>query len=508
MAWALLSVWDKRGIEEIGRELAASGLQLAATGGTAWVLRDAGLHVTEVSDLTGFPEILDGRVKTLHPAIHAGLLARRDDPGHMATMAEHGLDAIDVVVSNLYPFAEVARRPGVRDEEAIEHIDIGGPAMIRAAAKNHAGVIVLVDPNDYAKVLQTLKDGGPSAVTLTDRRRLAAKAFGHVSVYDSLVTSYLSAELFPQELPLGATLLQPLRYGENPHQQAALYELRQPGPAHGIATWRELRGKELSYNNYLDATAAWSCAQRFADPTVVIVKHTLPCGVGSATTLPPAYERALSGDPVSAYGGILAANRDIDEETVEAIGRQHLDVMIAPGYSAAALARLRRKRNLRIISAQPDGADRIEVRSVPGGLLVQTPDTGIDDPKDWHCVTERQPTADEQAALAYAWRVLPLVKSNAIVLAQPNVVVGIGAGQPNRLESVRIAARVAGERAIGSGLASDAFFPFPDGIESAATAGVTAIVQPGGSIRDEECVAAADSLGLAMLFTGRRHFRH
>jgi len=508
MAWALLSVWDKRGVEDIGRELAASGLRLTATGGTARALRDAGLSVTEVSELTGFPEILDGRVKTLHPAIHAGLLARRDDPAHVATMVEHKLESIDVVVSNLYPFAEVVGQTGVRDDEAIEHIDIGGPAMIRAAAKNHAGVIVLVDPDDYPGVLEALRQGGPAAVSLTERRRLAAKAFGHVSVYDSLVASYLSAELFPRELPLGGTLLQPLRYGENPHQQAALYTVGQPGPAHGVATWSELRGKELSYNNYLDAAAAWTCVLRFTDPTVVIVKHTLPCGVGSAATLPEAYELALSGDPVSAYGGILAANRDVDKEMVAAIGRQHLDVMIAPGYTEQALARLGRKRNLRIISAQPGGADLRDIRSVPGGLLVQEPDSELDDPGTWICVTERQPTVDERAALVYAWTVLPLVKSNAIVLARPNVVVGIGAGQPNRLESVRIATRVAGERATGSGLASDAYFPFPDGIESAAAAGVTAIVQPGGSIRDDECIEAANRLGVAMLFTGRRHFRH
>lgn len=508
MAWALLSVWDKRGIEEFGAALAARGLRLTATGGTAQALRAAGLDVTEVSDLTGFPEILDGRVKTLHPAIHAGLLARRDLPAHLATMAEHQLQLIDIVVSNLYPFGEVVRRPELTDEAAIEHIDIGGPAMIRAAAKNHAGVIVLVDPSDYDSVLDALDTGDPSTVSLTERRRLASKAFAHVSVYDSLVTNYLSEERFPHELPLGGRLLQRLRYGENPHQEAALYELPRPGPARGVATWRVLSDHELSYNNYLDATAAWSCVQRLGGISAVIVKHTLPCGAGTAETLADAYALALSGDPVSAYGGILVLNQAVDEATVAAIGRQHLDLVIAPGYSEAALARLLRKRRLRIVVAQTDVPEPIEIRSVPGGLLVQTPDDDQAGPDDWQCVTERAPTAEELAALGYAWKVLPAVKSNAIVLARPGVVVGIGAGQPNRLESVRIAARVAGERAAGSALAGDAFFPFPDGIEAAAEAGVTAIAQPGGSIRDDECIAAADRLGLAMLFTGTRHFRH
>lgn len=508
MAWALLSVWDKRGVEDIGGALIESGLRLAATGGTARALRLAGLEVTEVSDLTGFPEILDGRVKTLHPAIHAGLLARRDDPSHLVTMDAHKLPLIDVVVSNLYPFAEVVRRAGVGDEEAIEHIDIGGPAMIRAAAKNHAGVIVLVDPDDYAVVLSALRSGGPGAVSLPERRRLAAKAFAHVSVYDSLVTRYLSAELLPSALPIGGRLLRPLRYGENPHQQAALYELLQPGPARGVATWRMHSDHELSYNNYLDATAAWSCVQRLSHASAVIVKHTLPCGVGTADSLSAAYERALSGDPVSAYGGILALSQEVDEATVTAIGRQNLDAIIAPSYSDAALAGLLRKRRLRVISAHADVPESLELRSVPGGLLVQTPDTALDDLSGWQCVTERPPTDGELVALRYAWTVLPAVKSNAIVLALPNVVVGIGAGQPNRLESVRIAARVAGARAVGSALASDAFFPFADGIEAAAEAGVTAIVQPGGSIRDDDCIAAANRLDVAMLFTGRRHFRH
>lgn len=510
MPTALISVWDKTGIADFANRLAAVGVRIISTGGSARSLRDSGIDVVDVADLTGFPEILDGRVKTLHPVVHAGLLARRDRAEHMETLAAHGIDAIDVLVSNLYPFERVVTTQGVDDEQAIEHIDIGGPAMVRAAAKNHASVIVLVDPADYDAVATMIEHGGIAGVDVAERRRLAAKAFAHVAVYDSLVCAYLRGENpLPQELPVGARRLHALRYGENPHQRAAVYEVLSPGPRRGVATWVVHGGKELSYNNYLDASSAWGCALSFDTPTVVIVKHTLPCGVGSHTDLAEAYRRALAGDPISAFGGIVAANRQVDESVVDAIGRQRFDLIIAPGYSDAALERLLARGHVRVISAPDAEIDGgIELRSVPGGLLVQEPDRIISDPSTWECRTARRPTPEELATLDFAWRTVRWVKSNAIVLARPGMVVGVGAGQPNRVESVRIAARVAGERAVGSCLASDAFFPFPDGIHAAADAGVTAIVQPGGSVRDAECIAAADERGLAMVFTGTRLFRH
>ncbi len=510
MPRALISVWDKCGIAELAQRLAAAGFEIISTGGTAKLLREAGLPVTEVGDLTGFPEILDGRVKTLHPAVHAGLLARRDDPNHLSTLQEHNLPTIDLLVSNLYPFAAVVSSADVDDANAIENIDIGGPAMIRAASKNHSGVIVLVNPADYDGVLNLIESGGIGAVSAAERRRLAAAAFGHVSHYDSLVASYLRGDDgFPTELTLGGRLLSTTKYGENPHQRAAVYALSSPGEPAGVATWTLEAGGDLSYNNYLDASAAWSTAQAFDEPAVVIVKHTLPCCVGTHEDLAEAYRLALSGDPVSAFGGVLSSNRVVTAGMAEAIGRQRLDVMIAPGYEPEALEKLSKKRNLRIVSVGSTGPDRsLDVRSVPGGFLVQDADRVPVDSSSWTCVTERRPTADELRALEFAWRVVPFVKSNAIVLAHSDRLVGMGAGQPNRVESVRIAVKVAGENAPGSGLASDAFFPFPDGIEAAAEAGVTAIVQPGGSVKDDECIAAANARGVAMLFSGRRHFRH
>ncbi|HEX5165994.1 MAG TPA: bifunctional phosphoribosylaminoimidazolecarboxamide formyltransferase/IMP cyclohydrolase [Thermomicrobiales bacterium] len=510
MPTALISVWDKTGVERLATRLAAAGFELVSTGGTARALRDAGVPVIEVSDVTGFPEIMDGRVKTLHPAIHGGLLARRDKPEHLATLEQHGIRTIDVLVSNLYPFADVVRRPETSDENAIENIDIGGPAMTRAAAKNHAGVVVLTDPDDYDAVLELIERDGVGAVPDATRRRLAAKAFAHVATYDSLIASYLrDGGEFPAHLPVGANLLHTLRYGENPHQRAAVYTVPAAGDVAGIATWHVHDGREMSYNNYLDATAAWGCALDYEAPVVVIVKHTLPCGIGTSDDLVEAYERALSGDPVSAFGGIMACNRTVTEAVVEAIGRHRFDVMIAPGYTSGALERLLKKRNLRVITvgnAAP--VTGWELRSVPGGLLVQEPDNVAVDPPAWICATTRQPTQVELETLAFAWRGVKWVKSNAIVLAQPGVVVGVGAGQPNRVESVRIAVKVAGERATGSVLASDAFFPFPDGVEAAAAAGVTAIVQPGGSVKDAETIAVAEAHGMTMLMTGERHFRH
>jgi phosphoribosylaminoimidazolecarboxamide formyltransferase/IMP cyclohydrolase len=510
MPTALISVWNKTGVEALARRLVACGFDILSTGGTARGLAAAGLPVREVSDLTGFPEILDGRVKTLHPAVHAGLLARRDLPQHLATLREHGLPTIDLLVSNLYPFADVMTQPGVSDEHAIEHIDIGGPAMVRAAAKNHLGVLVLVDPGDYAPTLDALERGGLTAVTPQARRRLAAKAFGHVAAYDSLVASYLrDTDEFPTELALGARLLQTTRYGENPHQRGAVYQALTPGVPSGVATWHVHDAREMSYNNYLDASAAWSCVQDFAQPTIVIVKHTLPCGIGSSDDLVDAYQRALSGDPVSAFGGILACNRELELAVVDAFGKQRFDVLLASSFAPGAVERLLKRKHLRVITVgnpvEPGGWD---VRSVAGGYLVQERDRADVRPADWMCKTRRAPTAAELDALAFAWRAVRHVKSNAIVLAQPGVVTGVGAGQPNRVESVRIAVKLAGVRARGSVLASDAFFPFADGIEAAAAAGVTAIAQPGGSVRDDECIAAADAAEIAMLFTGLRHFRH
>lgn len=510
MPTALISVWDKTGVVELATMLDAAGFEIVSTGGTARTLREAGVPVIEVSDVTGFPEIMDGRVKTLHPAIHGGLLARRDKPEHLATLGQHGLRTIDVLVSNLYPFAEVVSRPEVSDEDAIENIDIGGPAMTRAAAKNHEGVIVLTDPEDYDEVASRITLGGLAGVTSDERRALAAKAFAHIAAYDSLVASYLrGVERFPARLTVSASLLHEARYGENPHQRAAVYTLPTPRENAGIGTWLVHDGREMSYNNYLDATAAWGCALDFEAPTIVIVKHTLPCGIGSSDNLVDAYRRALSGDPVSAFGGIMACNRMVTEEVADAIGRHRFDVMIAPGYSDRALERLLTKRNLRLISVgNPQPVSGRELRSVPGGLLVQDVDSVAVDPSSWTCVTTRQPTSSELETLGFAWRAVKWVKSNAIILAQPGVVVGVGAGQPNRVESVRIAVKVAGERAAGSLLASDAFFPFPDGVEVAAEAGVTAIVQPGGSVKDAETIAVADARGMTMLMTGERHFRH
>ncbi|MCC6935183.1 MAG: bifunctional phosphoribosylaminoimidazolecarboxamide formyltransferase/IMP cyclohydrolase [Thermomicrobiales bacterium] len=511
MPRALISVWDKTGVVDLARRLDSLGFEVLSTGGTAKAIGDAGIPVRQVEDVTGFPEILDGRVKTLHPAIHGGLLARRDLSEHMTTLEQHDITPIDVLVSNLYPFSEVVRDPDVADVDAIENIDIGGPAMVRAAAKNHAGVIVMVDPGDYDAVLARIEAGGADAVDYETRRALAAKAFAHVASYDSLVQRYLrgDSDEFPTRLALGAELMHTVRYGENPHQRGAVYRLLAPGATVGVGSWVVHDDREMSYNNYLDATAAWGCAQDFAAQTVVIVKHTLPCGIGSNDDQAEAYRLALSGDPVSAFGGICAVNRVVTAAMVEAIGKHRFDIVIAPGYEDDALSALLRRKNLRVITVtntEPVGG--WEYRSVPGGLLVQEVDAIALDTSDWRCATTRQPSTEELETLAFAWRAVKWVKSNAIVLAQPGTIVGVGAGQPNRVESVRIAARVAGERAQGSVLASDAFFPFADGVEAAADAGVRAIVQPGGSVRDGETIAVAEARGMTMMLTGRRHFRH
>lgn len=511
----IISVANKSGVTELARALARLGVELYSTGNTARELAGAGVPVQPVETLTGFPEILDGRVKTLHPGVHAGLLARRDRPAHLATLEQLGLQPIDLVVGNLYPFAQTVTGRDVDLHDALEQIDIGGPAMIRAAAKNFPAVVVLVDPRDYAPTLAYLDAG---EVPLDWRRRLAARAFAHVSAYDALIAGYLrdglDGERFPAELTLGLAKVQALRYGENPHQAAAFYRTVESGaPPAGLTTARQLHGKELSYNNIMDADAAWAAATDFTAPCVAIVKHTVPCGLATHDDLAEAYRAALRGDPVSAFGGIVAANRTIDLATATDIAKTHFDIIIAPEFEPEAAALLAKKKQLRLLACGAPtplhgDAQALEVRQVLGGVLVQSPDHVDEDPATWRAVTERQPTVEEFAELAFAWRAVKHVKSNGIVIAAGRAIRGMGAGQPNRVVSVRLAGERAGDAARGAALASDAFFPFPDGVELAASYGVTSIVQPGGSVKDADVIAAADRLGLAMLFTGVRHFRH
>lgn len=524
---AIISVDNKAGVVELGQALAGLGIAIYSTGNTARTLVAGGVPARSLTELTGFPEILDGRVKTLHPAVHGGILARRDRPDHLAVLAEHGIGTIDLVVSNLYPFAETVAGPEVELDTALEKIDIGGPTLIRAAAKNFLDVLVLVDPVDYAPTLAYLQDGREGAVPLAWRQHLAARAFAHVSAYDALVAQYLrgglapNAEtLFPSRLTIGLSKVSGLRYGENPHQQAAFYRALTVGPRPvGLATARQLHGKELSYNNIMDADAAWGAVTDFTAPCVAIVKHTAPCGLATHTDLAEAYRRALSGDPVSAFGGIVAANRLVDEATASELAKTHFDIVIAPDFAPEALKRLSKKRNLRLLACGepptlgPSGPAtprtvEVQVRQVRGGFLLQTPDALDEDPATWRVVTQRPLSDVERAELAFAWRVVKHVKSNAIVISSDYTLRGMGAGQPNRVVSVRLAGEKAGAAARGAVLASDAFFPFPDGIAAAAEYGVTAIVQPGGSLRDDECIAAADAVGLAMVFTGTRHFWH
>jgi len=500
---ALLSVSDKTGLVELGRGLAAHGVELLSTGGTAAALREAGLAVKDVSEHTGFPEMLDGRVKTLHPLVHGGLLFRRDLASHAAQAAAHGIVPIDLVVVNLYPFEQTVARPGVTREEAIENIDIGGPSMLRSAAKNHAAVTVVCDPSDYAEVLREMdaNDGATSAET---RVRLARKVFALTSRYDGAIAGYLAGEAggsFERREPLAMTL----RYGENPHQRAELY-------GDLSAHLEQLHGKELSYNNLLDITAAADLIGEFAEPTVAILKHTNPCGVGSDETLVGAWHKALATDRQAPFGGIIICNRPLDAALAFAIAEIFSEVIIAPDFSLAALDILRKKKNLRLMrrkgASHPSPRD---VRSVLGGLLVQDHDTSVDGAADAKLVTKRVPSAEEIRALDFGWKVVKHVKSNAIVFAGPDRTLGIGAGQMSRVDSVRIAVWKAGEAGLslaGSAVASDAFFPFPDGLVAAAEAGATAVIQPGGSVRDEDVVKAADERGLAMVFTGKRHFRH
>jgi phosphoribosylaminoimidazolecarboxamide formyltransferase/IMP cyclohydrolase len=521
VARALLSVSDKTGVVDLARALADLGVELVSTGGTAAALREAGLGVRDVAELTGFPEMMDGRVKTLHPVVHGGLLAVRDDPAHVAAMADHGIGSIDLVVVNLYPFEQTVAK-GAERPEVIENIDIGGPSMLRSAAKNHAHVAVVTDPADYRALLDELHDGG---TTLATRRRLAAKAFAATAAYDSAIAQWFAfadqGERFPVTLPLAFTRApEPLRYGENPHQSAALYLPRGPH-ARGIAQGQQVQGKALSYNNLNDADAALELVAEFADaePTCVIVKHANPCGVASADTLDHAYARALACDSVSAFGGIIAVNRPLDRVTAEAIASIFTEVVVAPDADEEARAVFAGKKNLRLLltGALPDARrGGLAIKSIAGGLLVQSRDKGA--LGELQVVTKRAPTPQELADCRFAWTVAKHVKSNAIVYAKDGSTAGIGAGQMNRLESARIAAwkaRDAAEKAqwgaprtIGSAVASDAFFPFADGLLAAVEAGATAVIQPGGSIRDAEVIAAADDAGLAMVFTGMRHFRH
>ena len=521
---ALLSVSDKAGLVELGQALARHGVDLVSTGGTAKTLRDAGLVVRDISDLTGFPEMMDGRVKTLHPKVHGGLLAVRDNPEHQQAMADHDIGPIDLVVVNLYPFAATVAKGASRDD-IIENIDIGGPSMVRSAAKNHVHVAIVTDPADYAELIAAM-DANGGATNYDFRRRCAAKAYAATAAYDAMIAGWFAkidqGVLFPQSITTGGTLATTLRYGENPHQSAALY-LSNVTSDRGIAQGIQVQGKELSYNNYNDADAALELVSEFRDgpPTVVIVKHANPCGVASGATLIEAYQAAFACDTVSAFGGIIAVNRPLDGATAEAISSIFTEVVCAPDADDSARAVFARKKNLRLILTGdlPDPARMgMNMKTIAGGLLVQTRDNGRITAADLRTVTTRAPSETELADCLFAWTVAKHTKSNAIIYAKDGSTAGIGAGQMNRLESARIAAWKAKDaaekaswatpRTIGSAVASDAFFPFADGLLAAVEAGATAVIQPGGSIRDDEVIAAADNAGLAMVFTGMRHFRH
>ncbi|MBL8447784.1 MAG: bifunctional phosphoribosylaminoimidazolecarboxamide formyltransferase/IMP cyclohydrolase [Zoogloeaceae bacterium] len=517
---ALLSVSDKRGLLDFARQLAQLGVRLLSTGGTAKTLREAGLPVTDVSDYTGFPEMLDGRVKTLHPKVHGGILARRDLPEHMQTIAAHGIGPIDLVVVNLYPFAATVAKAGCTLEDAIENIDIGGPTMVRAAAKNHGseagGVGIVTDPEDYPGIVAELKAAGN--LSYKTRFALAVKAFTHTARYDGAISNYLTAltedggkQTYPERLQLAFDKVQDLRYGENPHQSAAFY--REPdAPAGGIAGYTQLQGKELSYNNIADADAAWECVKAFeGGMACVIVKHANPCGVALAATPLEAYRKAFSTDPTSAFGGIIAFNGEVDAAAAEAVSTQFLEVLIAPAYTDEALALLTAKKNVRVLTVPMAPVRQVDFKRVGGGLLVQSADLAPIAEADLKVVTKRAPTTQELQDLLFAWRVAKYVKSNAIVYCKDGMTIGVGAGQMSRVDSARIAkikAENAGLAIPGCVVASDAFFPFRDGLDVLAQAGATAVIQPGGSMRDEEVIAAADEQGLAMVFTGFRHFRH
>ena len=512
---ALISVSDKTGVVELAKALLPLGVEILSTGGTAQLLKLNGVVVTEVADFTGFPEMMEGRVKTLHPKVHGGILARRDKPDHVASMQQHGIKPIDLVVVNLYPFAQTVAKPGVTMDDAIENIDIGGPAMVRAAAKNHAFVAIVTDPADYAGVIEQLKKN-KGAISDDERYRLAAKAFSHTAEYDGMISSWLTARdrngkarEFPERFNFQVRLVQALRYGENPHQSAAFYAERDPPPG-TLAGYKQLQGKELSYNNIADADAAWECCRTFDVPACVIIKHANPCGVAIADSPLAAYRNAFLTDPTSAFGGIIAFNRQVDAATAEAVAKQFVEVVIAPSYAQEAMAVFSGKQNVRIlqISVAKD-LNRLDMKRVGGGLLVQTSDAF--DVSELRIVTKREPTKNEMNDLIFAFRVAKFVKSNAIVFCRNGMTLGVGAGQMSRVDSTRIAAIKAKNANLslrGSVVASDAFFPFRDGLDVVAQAGARAVIQPGGSVRDKEVIAAADEHGIAMVFTGMRHFRH
>ncbi|AWB43393.1 bifunctional phosphoribosylaminoimidazolecarboxamide formyltransferase/inosine monophosphate cyclohydrolase [Paenibacillus sp. CAA11] len=510
---ALVSVSDKTGIVDFCRELSKLGVEIISTGGTKNLLSKEGVPVIGISDVTGFPEILDGRVKTLHPAVHSGLLAIRDSAEHQAQMKELGLDYIDLVVVNLYPFQETIAKPDVSYEDAIENIDIGGPTMLRSAAKNHAFVSVVVDAADYQTVLDEIRSEGDTS--LNTRKRLAAKVFRHTASYDALISDYLSnvtGDPLPERFTVTYEKIQDLRYGENPHQKAAFY--RKPlAAADTLTTAKQLHGKELSYNNINDANAALQIVKEFEEPAVVAVKHMNPCGVGIGASVLEAYQKAYAADPTSIFGGIVAANRIIDEDTAMLLKEIFLEIILAPGFTQEALDLLTKKKNIRLLKIgdlRAGGAREAQyvVTTIDGGMVVQESDVHSLDPANLQVVTDRKPTEEELKQLLFGWKVVKHVKSNAILLAKDSMTVGVGAGQMNRVGAAKIAIEQAGEKAKGSVLASDAFFPMGDTLELAAKAGITAVIQPGGSIKDEESIRVANEYGIAMVFTGVRHFKH
>ncbi|MCF6094483.1 bifunctional phosphoribosylaminoimidazolecarboxamide formyltransferase/IMP cyclohydrolase [Microaerobacter geothermalis] len=512
MKRALISVSDKKGIVPFAKELVNLGYEIISTGGTYKLLQSEGIQVTGIHEVTGFPEILDGRVKTLHPNIHSGLLAMLDKEEHRKQLKELNIQPIDLVVVNLYPFKETIQKSDVTFDEAIENIDIGGPTMLRSAAKNHRFVTVVVDSNDYERIITQLKEKGQ--IDEMTRRKLAAKVFRHTASYDAMIAGYLNEQLdvkFPNTLTITFEKVQDLRYGENPHQQAAFYReaLLQKG---NISSAQKLHGKELSYNNINDADAAIQIVKEFTEPAVVAIKHTNPCGVGVGNTIFEAYRKAYESDPISIFGGIVAANRPIDGDTAMQLKEIFLEIIMAPSFTEEALNILTTKKNLRLLALgdqlQQGASPSLRYHSVGGGLLVQEEDVKEIDEENLTCVTERKPTPEELKQLLFAWKVVKHVKSNAIVLAKNDQTIGVGAGQMNRVGSARIAIEQAGEKAKGSVMASDAFFPMPDTVEEAGKAGITAIIQPGGSIKDEDSIKEANKHGIAMIFTGQRHFKH
>jgi phosphoribosylaminoimidazolecarboxamide formyltransferase/IMP cyclohydrolase len=512
---AILSVTDKTGLTDFARKLSGMGVELISTGGTAKLLRGAGISVKDISEITGFPEMLDGRVKTLHPKVHGGILHRRENASHRSAVADHGIQPIDMVVVNLYAFEKTAAKSGVHFEELIENIDIGGPSMIRSAAKNFQDVAVVTSPNDYEAIAEEMARSEGS-LSSEMKWRLAQKAFATTAAYDSAIASTLervsvngnfelrSPDRFPENLRLSFTKVADLRYGENPHQKAAMYS---DGSGTGVANAHQVQGKELSYNNIVDLEAAWDLAQEFEEPVCAIIKHTNPCGAATGKTLAEAYKRALECDPVSAFGGVIGVNRPVDGDAAEEMAKLFLEVIAAPSFDKAAVEKFAAKKNLRLVEIA-NCAQKWVLKNVSGGMLMQDADLHQVKESDLKIVTKRQPTAEEKRALLFAWKVCKHVKSNAILYARDGQTVGVGAGQMSRVDSCRIGAQKAVLPLKGTVAASDAFFPFPDGVEEIGKSGATAIIQPGGSVRDQEVIEAADRLGLAMVFTGVRHFRH